>query len=85
MSLHPQDVHVQVPRIFQSLRDYHTKWSQSEKDNYHMISLIYGIIKMEQNFFLTYLKNRNRLTDIKNKFMVTKGENRGRDKLGVSD
>ena len=50
-----------------------------------MISLIYGIIKMEQNFFLTYLKNRNRLTDIKNKFMVTKGENRGRDKLGVWD
>ena len=24
-------------------RDSHTKWSQNEKDKYHMISLIYGI------------------------------------------
>ena len=24
-------------------RDYHIKWSQSEKDKYHMISLICGI------------------------------------------
>ena len=24
-------------------RDYHTKWSKSDKDKYHMISLIYGI------------------------------------------
>ena len=24
-------------------RDYHTKWSKSEKDKYHMISLICGI------------------------------------------
>ena len=31
-----------------------------------------------------YLQNRNRLTDIENKFMVTKGETCGwRDKLGV--
>ena len=32
----------------------------------------------------TYLQNRNRLTDIKNKLMVTKWE-RGRNKLGVWD
>ena len=25
-------------------RDYHTKWSKSEKDKYHMISLIFGIL-----------------------------------------
>ena len=24
-------------------RDYHTKWNQTEKDKYHMISLICGI------------------------------------------
>ena len=24
-------------------RDYHTKWSKSDKDKYHMISLICGI------------------------------------------
>ena len=34
----------------------------------------------------TYLQNRNRLTDIENKLMVTKGERQeGRDKLGVWD
>ena len=32
----------------------------------------------------TYTQNRNRPTDIKNKFMVTKGE-KGHDKLGVWD
>ena len=25
------------------LRDYHTKWSKSDKDKYHMISLLRGI------------------------------------------
>ena len=33
----------------------------------------------------TYLQNRNRLTDIENNPMVTKGEGTGRDKLGVWD
>ena len=34
----------------------------------------------------TYLQNRNRLTDIENKLMVTKGESgAGRDKLAVWD
>ena len=34
----------------------------------------------------TYLQDRNRLTDIENKLMDTKGERgRGRDKLGVWD
>ena len=42
-------------------RDYHTKWSQSEKDKYHMISLKCGIWKMIPT---TYLQNRSRLTFI---------------------
>ena len=33
----------------------------------------------------TYLQNRKRLTDIGNKFIITKEERRGRDKLGDWD
>ena len=33
----------------------------------------------------TYIENRNRPTDIKNKLMVTKGEKGDGDKLGVWD
>ena len=65
-------------------RDYHIKWSQSDKDKYHMISLICGILK--KWYKLTYLQNRNRLTGFETKLMVTKGETWwGRDKLGVWD
>ena len=35
-----------------------------------MISLIYGIRNIKQ----IYLPNRNRLTDIENRLLVTKGE-----------
>ena len=31
------------------LRGYHTKWSKSDKDKYHMISLICGILKNDTN------------------------------------
>ena len=31
------------------------------------------------------LQNRNRLTNVEDKFMVTKGDRGGRDKLGVWD
>ena len=44
--------------------------SQTEKKIY-MISLICGILKIIQGNLFT---NRNRLTDIENKLMVTKGE-----------
>ena len=30
-------------------RDYHSKWSNSDKDKYHMISLICGILKKYTN------------------------------------
>ena len=45
--------------------------SQTEKDKYHMISLLK---KMVQG---TYLQNRNRVTDVENKIMVTRGERGG--------
>ena len=30
-------------------RDYHTKWSKSEKDKYHKTSFICGILKNDTN------------------------------------
>ena len=55
-------------------RDYHTKWSKSEKDKYH-ITYMWNLRKW---YKWTYLQNRNRLTDIENKFMATKAERGGR-------
>ena len=56
-------------------RDDHIKWSKSEKDKYHMISLfLWNQKKKKTRYKWAYLQNRNRLTDIENKLMVTKGE-----------
>ena len=43
-------------------RDYHTKWSKSKKDSYHMISLICGIkfLKMIQMNLFTKQKQPHR-------------------------
>ena len=52
--------------------------NHTEKDKYHMILLICGILKKKKKkmtqviFFLFFYKNRNRPTE--NKFMVAKGE-----------
>ena len=41
---------------------------------------------LKKRYKLTYLQNRNRVTDVENKLMVTGGgERRGRDKLGDWD
>ena len=40
---------------------------------------------LKKGYTRTYLQNRNRLTNIGNKLMVTTGESEGRDKLGVWD
>ena len=55
-------------------RDNHTKWIKSDKDKYY-ISLIFGIYK--NNTYESYIKDKNRLTDIEIKLMVTKGEREG--------
>ena len=55
-------------------RGYHTKWSKSdrEKQIYHLY------VKSKKKWYKwTYLQNRNRLTDIENKLMFTKGESEG--------
>ena len=51
--------------------------NHTEKDKYHMILLICGILKKKKkkdtnDFFSFLLQNRNRPTE--NKFMVAKGE-----------
>ena len=50
--------------------DYHTRWSKPDRGH---ISLICGILK-KKRYQWTYLQNRNRLTDIENKLMITKEE-----------
>ena len=45
---------------------------------YHMISLIYGM-----QHKLTYLQKRNKFMDLENKFVVAKGEGRGREWDGL--
>ena len=48
-----------------------------------MVSLIYEIFKKWYNW--TYLQHRNRLTELENELMVTKGKSRRRARLGVWD
>ena len=50
--------------------DYHTKWSKTEKDKYH-ITYMWNLKKMIQMNLFT---NRNRVTDVENKLMVTRGK-----------
>ena len=65
-------------------RDYHTKWSKSDRERQISYDIAYmWNLKKEKRYRWTYLQNRKRLTDIEYKLMVTKGE--GGDKLGVWD
>ena len=52
-------------------RDCHTEWSKSDKDKY-MILLICSILKKVYKW--AYLQNRNKVADVENKLIVTKGE-----------
>ena len=50
-------------------REYHTKWKNRER------YILYGILHVEsKKYKWIYIQNRNRLTNTKNKLMVTKGE-----------
>ena len=51
-------------------RDDHTKWSETEKDKYHMISLIWGIWKMIQ---WTYWNEMNLFTKQKQTHRLREG------------
>ena len=45
-------------------REYHTKWSNSEEEKYHMISVMHGISKKWYKW--SYLWKRNRSIDMEN-------------------
>ena len=79
---HKKEWNNAICRNMDATRDYHTKWSKPDRERQ-----IYDITYMwnlRKGYKWTYLQNRNRLTDIENKFMVTKGDGGGeRDKLGV--
>ena len=66
-------------------RAYHTEWSKSDRERQISYDISY-MRNLKKWYKWTYLQNRNRLTDIENKLMVTKGISAvGRDKLGVWD
>ena len=48
-------------------RDYHTKWSKSEKDKYD-ISYMWNL----KEIYTSYLQNIKRLIDIENKLWLPK-------------
>ena len=54
--------------------DIITKWSKSDKDKY---DITYMLNLKNKWYKWTYLQNRNRFTDFKNKLIVTKGESWG--------
>ena len=54
-------------------RDCHTEWIKSERER--KILYIACMQNIKKKWYKgTYLQNRNRLTDLKNEFMLTKGE-----------
>ena len=61
-------------------RDYHTKWNKQDRERQISYNITYmWNLKKRQKWI--YSQNRNRLTDIENKLMVTKGKKDRRDKL----
>ena len=62
-------------------RDRHTEWSQSEKN---IIWYHFNTQNLKEWYKRTYLQNRNRVTYIENKFMITVRRGKERDKLGLT-
>ena len=60
--------------------DDHTKWSEPDRDKYHMISLICGILKKHGTDELIYKIETDSQTEIMN-LQLPKGNGVGRDKL----
>ena len=57
-------------------RDYHTRWSKTDRERRISYDIIY-MWNLKKWYNWTYIQNRNRPTDIENKLMVTKGEKGG--------
>ena len=52
--------------------DCHTEWSKSDRER--QISYIAYMWNLKNWYKWTYLQNRNRVTDVENKLMVSRGE-----------
>ena len=52
-------------------RDCHTEWSKSERQVSYDTTYMWNLKK--RGYKWTYLQNRNRVTDVENKLMVTRG------------
>ena len=63
-------------------RDSHTEWSMSDRERQISYDITYRA-NLKKWYKWTYLQNRNRVTDVENKRMVTRGKvGWGMDKLG---
>ena len=58
-------------------RDYHTKWSKSDRDRQISYDITYMWNLKKRWYKWTYLQNRNKPTDIENKLMDTNEQREG--------
>ena len=75
-----------ICNIMDTPRDYHMKWSRSERKTKTMCYYLYVKSKVRHKW--TYQQNRDRLTDIKNRLVAAKGEWGGEawtGSLGLAD
>ena len=61
-----------ICRNMDGSRDCHTDWSKSEREEQTLYNITY-MWNLEKWYRWTYLQSRNRVTDVENKFKVTKG------------
>ena len=53
-------------------RDCHTEWSKSDREGQILYDIAY-MWNLKKWYRWTYLQNRNRVTDVKNKCIITRG------------
>ena len=67
-------------------KDCHTEWIKSDRERQISYDITYMWDLKNKWYKWTYSDNGNRLTDLENKLMVTRGEGQGgRDRLGFGD
>ena len=54
-------------------RNCHTEWSKSDRERQISDDIAY-MWDIKKGYKWTYLQNRNRVTDVENKLMVTRGK-----------
>ena len=57
-------------------RDCHTEWSKPDRERQIPYAIAY-MWTLKKGYKWTYLQNRNRVTDVENKLMVTRGKGGG--------